>query len=230
MVQFTGQTDTLSDGSGTWDYHNNTNCLWRIMPEGASSVTLYFSEFNTEEGLDVLQIFDLGSTQLLAEYSGFYGPEVPEPVTSPSGMMFLSFSTNSTVTAPGWTAWYESNLVGVEEFSDYGQSKLYPNPTNGEIFVTFLEDKGPLMDLFITDLFGKTKFIVDPVNLEGNPVTEAEIFDLLPLGSMSGTIRDLLRTAEVDGFVTVTATLPVKGFELYTNSRGVSAITAPQRY
>ena len=70
----TAQADTIADGSGNWDYHDNSACLWRIMPEGASSVTIYFSEFETEAGFDLLKIYDLQSQQLLAEYSGSYSP------------------------------------------------------------------------------------------------------------------------------------------------------------
>ena len=46
----TAQADTISDGSGNWDYHNNSACSWKIIPEGASSVTLYFNEFETVAG------------------------------------------------------------------------------------------------------------------------------------------------------------------------------------
>ena len=79
MVMLTDQADTVSDGSGNWDYHDNSACLWRIMPEGASSVTLYFTEFETEEGFDFLKIYDLQTQQLIAEYSGSYSPGVPDP-------------------------------------------------------------------------------------------------------------------------------------------------------
>jgi len=89
-------------GSGNWDYHDNTACLWRVMPEGASSVTLYFTEFETEEGFDFLKIYDLQTQQLIAEYSGSYSPGVPDPVTSPSVKCFLTFNSGTSGTAPGW--------------------------------------------------------------------------------------------------------------------------------
>ncbi len=127
----TAQTDTLSDGSGNWDYHNNSACLWKITPEGASSVTLYFTEFETEAGFDFLKIYDMQSQQVLAEYSGSYSPGLPDPVTSPSGKMFLVFSTNYSVTAPGWNAYYESNLVNVPEISETGKLLVFPNPSDG---------------------------------------------------------------------------------------------------
>jgi len=128
-VTFNEQADTLSDGSGNWNYHDNTICRWWILPEGAASVTLFFTEFETEAGFDLLKIYDLQTQQLLAEYSGTYPGGVPDPVTSPSGKMFLTWTTNSMNTAPGWTAYYESNLVDIKENEPQQKLKVFPNPS-----------------------------------------------------------------------------------------------------
>jgi hypothetical protein len=155
MVMLSNQSDTLTDGSGNWDYHNNSACLWRIMPEGASSVTLFFEEFETEEGSDILKIYDLQTQQLLAEYSGIYESGVPDPVTSPSGKMFITFNTNQTNTAPGWTAYYESNLVNIDETIDNTAILIFPNPTDGMITVKQTPTRGGPVKLSITDLAGR---------------------------------------------------------------------------
>ena len=158
MVMLSAQTDTLTDGSGNWDYHNNSACLWRIMPEGASSVTLYFDEFATEEGVDMLKIFDLQTSQLIAEYSGTYGSGVPDPVTSPSGKMFITFNSNLTNTAPGWTAYYESNLVGVSEISVPLPLYIYPNPADELLNITGRGLSGQDIILSLSDLSGRTVY------------------------------------------------------------------------
>jgi len=158
MVQFTDQTATLSDGSGNWDYHNNTACLWRILPEGASSVTLYFTYFETEAEADILKIYDLQTTELLAEYSGPYGPGLPDPVTSPSGKLFLTFNTNTTGTAPGWEAYYESDLVSVPEVSLSDHLILFPNPTNGLLTIQLKYSGKGSVNLSLTDLSGRKVF------------------------------------------------------------------------
>ena len=158
MLNLTAQTDTISDGSGNWDYHNNSACLWRIMPEGASSVTLFFTEFETEEGVDLLKIYDLQSGQVIAEYSGSYFPGVPEPVTSPSGKMFLTFNTNLMGTAPGWQAYYESNLVKVEELKTNDAMLIFPNPTNGLLTIQLQNYSGSDVKLSLTDLSGRNVF------------------------------------------------------------------------
>jgi len=43
------QSGYITDGSGPRDYHNNTNCFWIIEPPGASELTIYFTDFHTEE-------------------------------------------------------------------------------------------------------------------------------------------------------------------------------------
>jgi len=113
MPTHTLPSDTLEDGSGNFDYHNNSSCLWAIEPEFAGTVTLFFNHFNTEEFYDNLKIYDKETQDLLAEYSGDYTSSPPDPVTSTSGKMFLVFKTNYTVRAEGWEAYYVSDYVGV---------------------------------------------------------------------------------------------------------------------
>jgi len=130
MVDLTAQSDTLSDGSNNWNYHNNAACLFRIMPAGASTVTLYFTEFATEEGVDELKIFDMQTQELLATYSGTYGQGVPDPVTSYNGKLFVVFSSDYDISDAGWTAYYESNLVNIRESEPNNTLLVYPNPAN----------------------------------------------------------------------------------------------------
>jgi peptidase C10-like protein/CUB-like protein/Spi protease inhibitor/type IX secretion system substrate protein len=124
LVMLQEITDTFSDGSGPRNYHNASNCLWNIKPDVANEITIHFLEFETEAGKDVLKIYD--GTDLLAELSG---SELPDPLTAYNGSMFLTFSSNSTVTGNGWTAYYETDAVGQEELSAANEFQVYPNPT-----------------------------------------------------------------------------------------------------
>jgi len=186
----TAQTDTLTDGSGNWDYQDNSACLWRILPEGASYVTLYFTEFETEAGFDLLKIYDLQSQQLLSEYSGSYSPGVPDPVTSPSGKMFLAFSSNYSVTAPGWKAYYESNLVNLPEVSEEGNMLIFPNPTNGLLTIQLKNFSGPDVKLGLTDLSGRIVLFKE-IQYTGEKQIRFDLRQLSPgiyiLSSESGT-------------------------------------------
>jgi hypothetical protein len=171
MVMLTNQADTLSDGSGNWDYHDNTACLWRVMPEGASSVTLYFTEFETEEGFDFLKIYDLQTQQLIAEYSGSYSPGVPDPVTSPSGKMFLTFNSGTSGTAPGWEAYYESDLVKVPELEIISNMLIFPNPGDGLINIRLKNHDGQNIKLAISDPAGRIVFGAEKPSPGGDQIS-----------------------------------------------------------
>jgi hypothetical protein len=179
VVMLSAQADTLTDGSGNWDYHNNSVCLWRIIPEGASSVTLYFSEFETEEGADMLKIYDLQSLELLAEYSGMYASGVPDPVTSPSGKIFLTFNSNISVTAPGWRAYFESDLVNVAEMKENVDFLIFPNPTDGLITIQFKNSSRTVVKLNLTDLSGRNVYN-DDLRISGEKQIHLDLRQLSP--------------------------------------------------
>jgi hypothetical protein len=145
------QTGTFSDGSGPRDYHNGTACMWRIDPPGATEVTLYFDSFETEENYDLLKVFDLETQEQIAEYSG---NNLPAGITSPSGRMFITWSTNYTITAPGWDAWYETDLVGVEEHHLDKSLHLYPNPATNQVNLSWMSEKNDLMSVAVSSMNG----------------------------------------------------------------------------
>jgi hypothetical protein len=120
----------LSDGSAQFNYYNSTVCMWRIQPENATTTTMYFTAFDTEESVDVVKVYDLGTQQLLAEYSGTYSTDnLPAPVTSPSGKLFIAFSTNNSVAKAGWEGYYVANTVGIGETETTNpEISVYPNP------------------------------------------------------------------------------------------------------
>jgi hypothetical protein len=173
----TAQTDTLSDGSGHFNYHNNTQCIWTIMPAGASEVTLYFTEFETQDSTDIVRIYDLQTQELIAEYSGSYAPGLPDPVTSTSGKLFMTFITNYSVTAPGWTAYYQSNLANVPEQSSETDIYVFPNPSREWITVSLPgmldQSKISLLDLTGREVYsgsvgpssGRSQVLIDVCGL-----------------------------------------------------------------
>ncbi|MDR2834683.1 MAG: hypothetical protein LBV69_00580 [Bacteroidales bacterium] len=57
-TELTAQSGTFTDGSGSNNYANNTNCSWLIQPSNASSITLSFSAFNTETGYDGVIVYN----------------------------------------------------------------------------------------------------------------------------------------------------------------------------
>lgn len=102
--------DTISDGSGQFNYQNSTTCSWQIEPPDINELTLYFTSFETEEENDVIKIYDSYNALLLAEYSGYYSQgNLPPAVTSPSGGMYITFTSDILNNAPGWEGIYQSD-------------------------------------------------------------------------------------------------------------------------
>lgn len=124
----TDPSGNFGDGSGRFDYRNSGTCKWKIMPPNASSVTLSFTDFRTEQNKDFVQVFDIGSNTLLATYSGDYTTP-PGPVTAYSGKMSVNFNSNNSVRDAGWDASY-SITVGTNEHDASGDMKIYPNPAD----------------------------------------------------------------------------------------------------
>lgn len=101
---------SLEDGSGHLDYQNNMNCTYIIAPTNGRSVTITMAELNTEENADFLRIYDgdpNNGGELLKEYSGTtFNPS--ESVYSTTGVAYVTFQTNGSVTAPGWKLTFTS--------------------------------------------------------------------------------------------------------------------------
>ena len=182
LTQMNDAEGELSDGSLQFDYYNSTVCLWRIEPENVDVTTIYFTAFDTEAGNDMVKVFDLDSQELLAEYSGNYNGGVPGPVTSPSGKMFVAFSTNNSEVHAGWEAYYVTSMVDINEASDEtGQIMVFPNPATNQINIdlsAFAEDK---LQIEIFGMDGKM-YLNERLSIETNSNIHPLDTEILPKG------------------------------------------------
>ncbi len=110
----TADFGTISDGSGTNNYCNNSNCSWLIQPPNATSVTLNFTAFDLEQAstdgitiYDVVEVYD-GTSSSAPLLDRFFGNNLPSAVTSTGGSMFIKFTTSISGTYQGWSAYYTS--------------------------------------------------------------------------------------------------------------------------
>jgi len=99
-------TGTISSGT---PYQNNAACSWLLQPSGASpsqQLVLFFTSFQTESSFDVVRIYDgnSASATLLLEHSG---NSVPSPVTGSGPVLFVQFTSDSSISGNGFVASYE---------------------------------------------------------------------------------------------------------------------------
>lgn len=107
----TAANGLLYDSGGpTGNYQNSENCSLLISPVCASSITLSFSTFQTENGFDYLRVYDgtNASGTLLMNLSG---TSSPAPVTATSGSMFISWSSDGSVIYSGIAASWASVIT-----------------------------------------------------------------------------------------------------------------------
>jgi len=92
-----------------------------------------------------------GST-LIGEYSG---DELPDPVEATSGMMFVTWSTNNSVNAPGWEVYYEIDNVGISEEETFGDVYIYPNPATNNLNINFNSEDMQSFDIKLMNMTGQ---------------------------------------------------------------------------
>ena len=88
-------------------YQNNENCSLLIDPGCALSITLSFSQFNTEGGYDYLSVYDGTDVSAPLLYNGA-GSTLPPSLTAASGTMFVNWHSDGSVTYSGWAATWTS--------------------------------------------------------------------------------------------------------------------------
>ncbi len=102
-TSLTSSSGTISDGPGSYGHY--VQCSWLI--QTGAAVTLTFSAFATEVGYDFVKVYS-GSTASAPLLGSFSGTSTPGAVTSSTGTMLVSFSTDGSVKNSGFVASYSS--------------------------------------------------------------------------------------------------------------------------
>jgi len=103
----TAPSGTITDGSGSSNYYDNSNCIWVISPPGATQIQLLFSEFDTEADYDTVFVYD-GPDETFPILATWFGNTLPSVISTTSGVgaMCVRFTSDVTQTAGGWSANY----------------------------------------------------------------------------------------------------------------------------
>lgn len=123
MSSFSG---TIYDSGGpTGSYVDNENCSFLINPGCADSLTLTFSAFDLETNWDYLYVYD--GTSAAAPLLGTYtGNTLPPVQYSTSGAFYIVFTSDISVTRPGFVATWNSVPVGVAPAASFSYSPVVP--------------------------------------------------------------------------------------------------------
>ncbi len=169
LKTITADTADITEGSLRFNYHNNSLCRWMIVPASQKKpLTVYFKSFDTEPVKDMLKILDPESHDTLAIISGHYSSSaLPDSVTSPSGKMYVIFSTNSSVTADGFHLYYPKSSIGIIEKSMFTGLKIFPNPVHDLINVDFWCTRATRLEMTLSSIQGQPLSVKSTFCLSG---------------------------------------------------------------
>ena len=143
---------TIDDGSGNSRYNNLSNCRYGISVNGVSSITLYFSKFETEKDKDILYIYDYSQSgyPVLAELSGILEDSV---YTFNTNRLYFEFKTDEKNIYNGWTFYYDTDVTNVSDFEKDNTINIYPNPTTGQLKIAISDNS--ISDFRLFDVMGR---------------------------------------------------------------------------
>ncbi len=110
VTTLTASSGNFYDTGGTSsNYSDDERDIWVISPTGASSITIDFSTFDTEDTWDYMYIYD--GSSVWAPLIGYYtGTNSPGTITSTGGALTIEFRSDCLTNAPGWEATWTSSV------------------------------------------------------------------------------------------------------------------------
>jgi hypothetical protein len=108
----TAANGTLEDGSGPYDYQNNTFCTYILTNPSQSSVQITIQSLATQEEHDFLRFWDgqPAEDNLLLSLSGAMPAEVSHNFYTDS--LYITFETDDSITDSGWRISFMSERTG----------------------------------------------------------------------------------------------------------------------
>ncbi len=172
---------SVSDGSGTCDYEKSTNCRWYIIPQGAQSITLNFTEFNlaSDNTGDYVKIYKNSITSGNSIATFDYANPPGGPLTIQAPVVIIRFITNATTQAGGWSLDYSSSTTGIPEttVSSNGGMVVFPNPFRENAIIRFYSAGSKSVSIKLLDLSGK--ILLNKLYKTDHEVTEVLIREII---------------------------------------------------
>ena len=104
---------TLSDGSGPYDYQDNSSCTYIITDPKQYAVIVTITDFATQQDHDYLRFWDglPSDSNLLLELSGTVSANTNFTFNTDS--LYITFETDDSLTDAGWNLEYSCNREGI---------------------------------------------------------------------------------------------------------------------
>jgi len=170
ITLFTESEGAFSDGSGeNYNYPNQLSCRWKIEPENAASITITFNYFETEEGKDLVKIYNSETVKLVATLSGKYTKDNLPVITVPSGKAMVTFNSSYAINAKGFELNYTSTTTAIEEQNQAVEAlAVFPNPVSSDLNITFFTHNNDNINIEIYNLTGQNMYHERLTDFAGN--------------------------------------------------------------
>lgn len=157
IYQDTSCSGTFYDTGGPGgNYSGNEDYVSVFAPANATSFTMGFTSFDTEAGFDSMWVYNGASTAapLLGIYTGTVSPG---NLTANSGAMTVRFKADPFVNHAGWIATWNcvQNTTGLSQVANSAQLKIFPNPFNETITVSYVLDRNEEVNISLEDVLGR---------------------------------------------------------------------------
>ena len=195
FIPFSCGSEFTDTGGATGNYQNDEDLTWALSPSAPGTfVTLDFTFVDIESGWDQLDIYD--------------GPDMTSPIlaanvltpgtftsTHTSGMLFVHFTSDSSVSRGGWLADIKCAIIlgCADTFEDTGGATGDYGNSENETWVILPNVLGEYVELNFTEF--DTEFSWDGMMIYNGPNTSFPIissggtgFSLLPDGAWTGLL------------------------------------------
>lgn len=177
ITTFTEPEGSFTDGSGTFNYHNSSNCKYRIAPPGAQSIILTFNEFNTFDDNDFINIVDLNTGTVLYRLSG---SDNPGPLTLNTGKLLIIFITDEANTSAGWSISYQSSNYASAGDPTGSIRSVYPNPAGDMLNISYNSLQGEKTRFILYDAAGRLVYNKQVETRQHTKIEQIDVSSLMP--------------------------------------------------
>jgi len=126
----------ISDGSNSYQYHNDTYCTWKIQPTDVENIEITFLEFDIEPINDYVKILN-SDGQSVATLSG---DVLPDKILIEGNKATVIFKTNNDIRAGGFKLKYQTNVNSSKEIFA-NKIEIYPNPAEDFLNIKINNDR-----------------------------------------------------------------------------------------
>ena len=131
----TACSGTFYDSGFTGNYANSQNLTFTVCPDTPGSLLeMNFTSFDVENGFDFLTIYNGATTAAptLGTYSGTVVPGLVQG-NNPTGCLTFVFTSDGSVTNPGWTATISCTSPCQDVVPDFSTNPGFSSGTNIDV-------------------------------------------------------------------------------------------------